>query len=250
LSINISRVYKSFYNDGVEKPVLKGVDFEIKEKEFVCILGHSGCGKSTLLNMLAGFTKPDQGEITVNGDKVTKPSKERGVVFQEHGLYPWYTVRDNVAFGPTVQGFSKKEAHKQAEKYLKLVGLEEFAERMPGELSGGMQQRVGIARALANQPEVLLMDEPFGALDILTRERLQRELLAIWSELELMVVFITHSISEAILLADKIVVMKGGEIAATYEVQIERERSINDPECKKLESEIKTILKEEAAASR
>lgn len=245
MSIQISNVYKSFYNDDTEKPVLKGVDFEVKEKEFVCILGHSGCGKSTLLNMLSGFTKPDQGEITVNGERVIKPARERGVVFQEHGLFPWYSVKENVAFGPIVQGVSKNQAYQQAERYLKLVGLEGYAEQMPSELSGGMQQRVGIARALANQPEVLLMDEPFGALDIQTRERLQNELLTIWAELGLMVVFITHSISESILLADKIVVMKEGEVAAINQVKMQRPRSINEPEFKELESEIKAILKGE-----
>lgn len=183
------------------KQVLKNINFQVEPHEFICILGHSGCGKSTLLNLIAGFLQPDHGSITVNGQPIRGPSKSRGVVFQEHALFPWYKVIDNIAFGPVVQGKSKDEALEIAHQYLKMVGLEAYAQSYPDELSGGMKQRVGIARALASDPDILLMDEPFGALDILTRETMQKELIRIWLELRPSVLFITHSISEAVYLA-------------------------------------------------
>ena len=241
MSLIVSRVEKNYGS----KQVLKGIDFQAEPHEFVCILGHSGCGKSTLLNLVAGFLQPDSGSVVVNGKPVTKPSGERGVVFQEHALFPWYTVLDNVSFGPDVRGISKKESREIAMHYLKMVGLEEYAKHYPDELSGGMKQRVGIARALANEPEILLMDEPFGALDILTRETMQKELIKIWLKLRTMVLFITHSISEAIYLADQILVMKDGEVAGKYYVQMERPRSPHAPEFVELMKEIESLLIEE-----
>lgn len=238
----MSKTYRSKYE---EKQVLYGVEFEIKSEEFVCILGHSGCGKSTLLNMIAGFIKPDEGQIYVSGQRVTGPAKERGVVFQEHALFPWHTVIENIAFGPQLQGLSKKESLEKAEEYLTLVGLSGARNQYPSQLSGGMQQRVGIARALANEPDILLMDEPFGALDILTRETMRRELLSIWMELRTMVLFITHSISEAVYLADRILVMKDGIVVANKEVKMNRPRDAKNKEFGELVSYLENLLIEE-----
>lgn len=224
------------------KKVLHNVSFTVRPHEFICILGHSGCGKSTLLHLVAGFLQPDRGSISVNGERITGPSKSRCVVFQDHALFPWYKVIDNVAFGPVVQGNSKAQARAIAAKYLQMVGLEEYADSLPDQLSGGMKQRVGIARALASDPDFLLMDEPFGALDVLTREMMQRELLRIWLELKPSVLFITHSISEAIHLADRILVMKHGEVAASYSVSMERPRPADHPEFIALAREIEELL--------
>jgi NitT/TauT family transport system ATP-binding protein len=225
-----------------DKRVLKNVSFGVDAHEFICILGHSGCGKSTLLNLVAGFLQPDRGSVTVNGIPVKGPSKSRGVVFQDHALFPWYNVLDNIAFGPSVQGKSKAEAREIARKYLKLVGLEEYADSYPDQLSGGMKQRVGIARALASEPDLLLMDEPFGALDILTREMMQKELLRIWLELKISILFITHSVSEAVYLADRILVMKDGYVAETFRVTMDRPRDIAHPEYAELVRRIQKIL--------
>ncbi|GCL73019.1 MULTISPECIES: ABC transporter ATP-binding protein [Paenibacillus] len=225
--------------------VLKNVTFDVDSHEFICILGHSGCGKSTLLNLIAGFLQPDSGSVTVNGVPVKGPSKSRGVVFQDHALFPWYKVIDNIAFGPEVQGKSKAEAREIAHKYLKLVGLEDYAEHLPDQLSGGMKQRVGIARALASGPDILLMDEPFGALDVLTREMMQKELLRIWLELRPSVLFITHSLSEAVYLADRIMVMKDGDVAGEFRVTMDRPRSNQHPEFIGLMREIQKLLTDE-----
>lgn len=224
------------------RSVLKNVSFQVQPHEFICILGHSGCGKSTLLNLIAGFTQPDSGSITVNGHAVQGPSKSRGVVFQDHALFPWFKIIENIAFGPNVQGKSKEESMEIAREYLKLVGLEDYAESFPDQLSGGMKQRVGIARALASQPDILLMDEPFGALDVLTRENMQKELLRIWLELRPSVLFITHSISEAVYLADRIFVMKDGDVAGTFQVEMERPRAKEDARFIELTHEIQKLL--------
>jgi NitT/TauT family transport system ATP-binding protein len=238
MKLLISDVRKS-YGD---KEVLKGINIEINAHEFVCILGHSGCGKSTLLNLTAGYIQPDSGSITVDGVPISRPSKDRGVVFQDHALFPWFSVIDNISFGPEVQGLPKQQAREVAREYLQLVGLEEYANHYPDSLSGGMKQRVGIARALAGKPEILLMDEPFGALDILTRDTMRNELLRIWLQLRPMVLFITHSISEAIHLADKIIVMKSGETAATFDVTMARPRRIQDEKFVQLLTDIEGIL--------
>ncbi|GJM69471.1 nitrate ABC transporter ATP-binding protein [Paenibacillus macerans] len=224
------------------KKVLHNVSFTVRPHEFICILGHSGCGKSTLLHLVAGFLQPDRGSISVDGQPVTGPSKSRCVVFQDHALFPWYKVIDNVAFGPSVQGKSKAEAREIAAKYLRMVGLQDYADSLPDQLSGGMKQRVGIARALASDPDFLLMDEPFGALDVLTREMMQRELLRIWLELKPSVLFITHSISEAVHLADRILVMKNGEVAAAFSVTMDRPRFPDHPEFAGLIRDIEALL--------
>lgn len=238
MTLHISNVSKGFG----DKDVLKNINIDINPHEFVCILGHSGCGKSTLLNLTAGYTQPDSGQLLVDGKPITGPSKERGVVFQDHSLFPWFSVIDNIAFGPEVQGMSKKEARKEALEYLNLVGLGDYADQYPSSLSGGMRQRVGIARALAGKPDILLMDEPFGALDIMTRDTMRKELLRIWLKLRTKVLFITHSINEAIHLADKIIVMKDGQVAATFYVDQDRPRSIQDPWFVQLISEIESVL--------
>lgn len=238
MRLAVQNVEKSYEGNRV----LNNVSFHVDSHEFICILGHSGCGKSTLLNLIAGFLQPDHGQVTVNEMPVKGPSKSRGVVFQDHALFPWFTVLDNIAFGPEVQGKGKAQARETAKKYLKLVGLQDYENHYPDQLSGGMKQRVGIARALASDPDILLMDEPFGALDILTRDMMQRELLRIWLELKPSVLFITHSISEAIHLADRILVMKNGEVAQTFHVKMERPRSSHEPEFTDLVTEIEKLL--------
>lgn len=183
------------------------IDLTIDNGEFVVIVGPSGCGKTTLLSLLAGFLRPSEGEVYVDGEIVRKPSPQRGVVFQQPNLYPWYSVRDNVALGPRLAGVGRTERHEIAERQLALVGLSEFAEAKPYELSGGMQQRAQIARVLAAEPSMLLLDEPFGALDALTRERLQGELRRLWRKDRQTVVFITHGVDEAVFLATRVLVL-------------------------------------------
>jgi ABC-type nitrate/sulfonate/bicarbonate transport system ATPase subunit len=186
---------------------LKGVDLDVGDGEFVCLLGPSGCGKTTLLNAVAGFVPPTRGVVAVHGEPVSGPGADRGMVFQEYGLFPWFTVRQNVEYGPRLKGIRGEQLRSVSQRYLEMVQLADFADRYPNQLSGGMRQRVAIARALANQPSILLMDEPFGALDALTRETLQEELVKIWDAERRTCVFVTHSIAEAVYLADRIVVM-------------------------------------------
>jgi NitT/TauT family transport system ATP-binding protein len=186
---------------------VQALDFNIAAGEFVCILGPSGCGKSTLLGALAGHLQPSAGELRVDGEAVNGPSPTRGMVFQHHTLLPWRSVLDNVAFGLKMQGLNKTARQQQAREFLGLVGLQDFARRWPNQLSGGMQQRAEIARVLINRPRLLLMDEPFGALDAQTRGRMQELLLDIWGRIRTTVVFVTHDIDEALFLADRILVM-------------------------------------------
>ncbi len=189
---------------------VKKTSLDIRPGEFVCILGPSGCGKSTLLNSIAGYVTPTRGIVSVDDTEVTGPGPDRGMVFQQYSLFPWKTIRDNIAFGPMVAGRTNVECSSIANTFLEMVGLSKFAEKYPAELSGGMQQRVGIARALANYPSVLLMDEPFGALDAQTRLMMQENLLSLWSEFGITVVFVTHDVDEAIFLADRVLVMSAG----------------------------------------
>jgi NitT/TauT family transport system ATP-binding protein len=186
---------------------VQALDFSIAAGEFVCILGPSGCGKSTLLGALAGHLQPSAGVLRVDGEVVAGPSPARGMVFQHHTLLPWRSVLDNVAFGLKMQGLNKLARRQQAREFLGLVGLQDFAARWPNQLSGGMQQRAEIARVLINRPRLLLMDEPFGALDAQTRGRMQELLLEIWGRIRTTVVFVTHDIDEALFLADRILVM-------------------------------------------
>lgn len=197
---------------------------DIEPGQFVCILGPSGCGKSTLLNSVAGYIGPTTGAVMVDGDRVSGPGPDRGMVFQQYSLFPWKTVRENVAFGPRILGHGTPEA--VADMFIEMVGLTKFAKRYPAELSGGMQQRVGIARALANYPRVLLMDEPFGALDSQTRHMMQENLLKIWSEFGITVLFVTHDIDEAVFLSDRVLIMSAspGRIIADIAIDLSRPR--------------------------
>ncbi|MPZ45521.1 MAG: ATP-binding cassette domain-containing protein [Betaproteobacteria bacterium] len=186
---------------------LENVALDVHDGEFVCLLGPSGCGKTTLLNAIAGFVFPSEGELIVQGKAVSGPGRDRGVVFQEYALFPWFTVEQNIQYGPRSRGVRGDALAALSQRYLELVQLTGFAQSYPNQLSGGMRQRVAIARALANDPAILLMDEPFGALDALTRETLQDELVNIWEKERRTCVFVTHSLGEAVYLADRVVVM-------------------------------------------
>ena len=204
--VEINGVTKT-YNNG-STAVLNEINLTIDKGEFFCIIGHSGCGKSTLLNLLGGFIKPDRGEIKVKGKEISGPSNERGMVFQEYGLFPWNTVLENISFGPLINNKTKKQAKEIATEYLEFVGLSHVANLYPDQLSGGMKQRVAIARAMANKPEVLLMDEPFGALDAFTRINIREMLQKVWMDTKITIIFVTHSVEEAIFLGQRIGVMK------------------------------------------
>jgi NitT/TauT family transport system ATP-binding protein len=226
-TITFEDVSKTYLGQ-TEVRALDGISLTINEGEFVALLGPSGCGKSTLLNLLAGFEKTTEGTLLFDGETVTRPGPDRGVVFQEAALFPWLNVWQNVVFGPQVQGVVRSEYESRARKLLKLVGLEAFAEALPVQLSGGMRQRVGIARVLAMSPRALLMDEPFGALDAQTRLSMQQLLLDVWQSLGTTVLFVTHDIDEAILLSDRICVMSArpGRIIRTIPIALARPRSI------------------------
>ncbi|SFV26150.1 ABC transporter ATP-binding protein [Hyphomicrobium facile] len=228
---------------------VQDVSLTIGAGEFVALLGPSGCGKSTLLNVMAGFCTPVQGRVLLDGEPLTGPSAKCGVVFQKHSLFPWMTALDNVAFGPRRLGLTN--ARQIAQDLLDIVGLAHVANEWPASLSGGMQQRVGIARALATRPPVLLMDEPFGALDAQTRSLMQEELLSIWDKLRPTVVFVTHDIEEAIFLADRVVVMQTypGRIAREFAIDIPRPRSaevLNDHAFIERRREITDVIRVEA----
>ncbi len=211
---------------------LRGASLLVSRGEFVCLLGASGCGKSTLLRIVAGFEPPSSGRVSVRGRPVGGPGPDRGMVFQDYGLFPWLSVRDNVGFGPRARGLPRAEVGRIAGRFVAMVGLAPFADAFPHQLSGGMKQRVAIARVLANEAELVLMDEPFGALDAMTRERLQDELLGIWAERRLTVLFVTHAVEEAILLADRVIVMSPGpgHIVADERIALPRPRDVASPE--------------------
>jgi NitT/TauT family transport system ATP-binding protein len=222
--IEIRNVAVSFGRGAEVHRAVTETSLEIAPGEFVCLLGPSGCGKSTLLNCIAGYVRPSAGSVLVDGEAVKEPGPDRGMVFQQYSLFPWKTIRDNIAFGPKIAG---RDSDAIANTFLEMVGLTKFAKKYPAELSGGMQQRVGIARALANYPSVLLMDEPFGALDAQTRLMMQENLLKIWSEFGITVVFVTHDVDEAIFLADRVLVMSAspGSIIADMRVTLGRPRA-------------------------
>jgi NitT/TauT family transport system ATP-binding protein len=223
--IQVKNVDKVFTNSKKEtKTALDGINLDIYEGEFLCLLGPSGCGKTTLLNLMAGFDLPSRGEITIDGKQVKDPNPRFITIFQEHGLFPWRTVRGNVEYGLEAKGLSKKERSAIALKFIQLVGLEEFANNHPQELSGGMKQRVAIARALAVDPEIIFVDEPFGSLDVITRMKMQEEITRLWQEKTVM--FVTHDIDEAIYLADRIVIMSShpGRIKSVLTVSLGRPR--------------------------
>lgn len=209
---------------------LESIDLDVSPGEFVALLGPSGCGKSTLLNLIAGFEFPTSGQLQVEGKSVSAPGPDRGVVFQEAALFPWLSVWENVIFGPKVQGVPRSEYEPRAEEMLKIVGLSDFKNHLPVQLSGGMRQRVGIARILTLGSRVLLMDEPFGALDAQTRLTMQELLLSVWQKLKPTIIFVTHDIDEAIFLADTIYVMSArpGRIQTRMKVPLARPRTIAD----------------------
>jgi NitT/TauT family transport system ATP-binding protein len=228
-AVDFSGVSKTFAGKTVVH-ALADVDLRVAEGEFVALLGPSGCGKSTLLNILAGFERLTSGTVRFDGRTISKPGPDRGVVFQEASLLPWLNVWDNVVFGPKVQGVARSIYEPKAEMILKIVGLEGFKQALPVQLSGGMRQRVGIARVLVMEPRALLMDEPFGALDAQTRLSMQQLLLDVWQKLKTTVLFVTHDIDEAILLADRVCVMSArpGRISREIPITLPRPRSIDD----------------------
>lgn len=227
----VRNVSKTFALQGQEIEALRNANLEIRKGEFICIIGASGCGKSTLLRIIAGFETASAGDILMWDHPVLGPDPRRGMVFQDYGLFPWLTVRGNIAFGPIARRRPRSEVEDTVNRYVELVGLQRFANAYPHQLSGGMKQRVAIARVLANDAQAVLMDEPFGALDAMTRERLQDELLELWARTGLTVIFVTHAIEEAILLADRVVVMSPGpgRIAGVYDVNLPRPRDVADP---------------------
>lgn len=223
---DLSKYYQSRDGDNIE--ALSGITLDIQQGEFLTVVGPSGCGKSTLLRMMAGIMEPSQGEIRINGKRVQGASDEVGMVFQTPVLLPWLSVLENLMLPVAIQNLSRADYEPEAHAYLASVGLKEFANRYPNELSGGMQQRVGIGRALIHDPELLLMDEPFGALDAMTREHMNLELLRIWTEHQKTVLLVTHSIPEAVFLADRVIVLSSrpGRIADIIDVQLPRPRCL------------------------
>jgi ABC-type nitrate/sulfonate/bicarbonate transport system ATPase subunit len=235
---NISLQYES-----AENPVaaLQDVSFSVEATEFLCVVGQSGCGKTTMLNIVAGFLKPTKGEILISGKTVTGKGLDRGIVFQDFAqLFPWRTAQRNVEFGLEMKGIAKQEREATALRFLRLVNLEKFARSYPHELSGGMQQRVAIARALAYNPAVLLMDEPFAALDALTREEMQRFLVDVWRETKKTVVYVTHNVAEAVYLADRIIVFSPhpGTVKAQVKIMLPRPRDTLSVEFLEYQKEI------------
>jgi NitT/TauT family transport system ATP-binding protein len=245
--IVIDKVSKVFETEGRRMVALENITFEIPRGQFVCLLGPSGCGKSTLLNAIAGFAPPTEGRVMADGALVTGPGPERGMVFQEYALFPWMTVEQNVGFGLEIKGQPRAQIAARVAELLKLLSLEDFGKRYPKDLSGGMRQRVAIARVLALDSPIMLMDEPFGALDALTRRNLQDELLRIWAELKKTVIFVTHSIEEAIYLADRIVVMtyRPGTVKRDILVELPRMRDPSSPEFNALKRELGQLVMEE-----
>ncbi len=227
--LSVRDVSKTFHVGAERVEALHHVSLDVDKGEFVCLIGASGCGKSTLLRIIAGFEQPTAGDVRVYDAPITGPGSDRGMVFQDYALFPWMTVRQNIAFGPRQKNLAKKEIKEKTALYLDMVGLEKFADRYPYQLSGGMKQRVAIARVLANEAGILLMDEPFGALDALTREQLQDELLEIWARTRVTVLFVTHSVEEATLLADRVVVMTAGpgRIESDNRVRLARPREVS-----------------------
>lgn len=234
------------YSTRKSDEIIRNLDFTSGEGEFICLLGPSGCGKTTVLRLLAGFQHPTQGEVRVNNNTVNVPGKDRAVVFQgDDSLFDWLTAADNVAFGLRMSGLSKREYQPIVNKYLEMVGLASHAHKYPAELSGGMRQRIQIARVLANDPKILLMDEPFGALDAQTRTELQDELISIWQKTQKSVVFITHDIAEAIVLSDRIGIMSSGpgsKISELISVDMPRPRRRSDPRFGELYDHINRLI--------
>jgi NitT/TauT family transport system ATP-binding protein len=234
--IRVDYVTKRFDGPAGEIVALERANLAIEQGEFVCLIGASGCGKSTLLRIVAGFEAASEGQVLMAGSPVGGPGPDRGMVFQDYGLFPWLSVRQNIAFGPAARGLPRAKVTGIVDRFIEVVGLRKFADAFPHQLSGGMKQRVAIARVLANDARVVLMDEPFGALDAMTRERLQDELLELWAKTGLTVIFVTHSIEEAIFLADRVVVMSPGpgRIVSDNRIGLARPRDVSSPEFNEL----------------
>ena len=247
-SICLSGVFRSYKNScGSFTPALQNIDLEIEQGEFVCIVGPSGCGKSTLLHLLAGLDRPTTGEITVDGSPVKGPGTDRILLFQELGLFPWLNVRQNVEFGLKMAGVSKQERNDRARHFIRMVHLSHFEDHFMHQLSGGMKQRVALARSLALQPKILLMDEPFAALDAQTRDMLHDELERIWKETAPTIVFVTHNVREAVRLGDRVLLMsfRPGRIKSQFQVALDRPRHVEDTDVACLSKEILGQLREE-----
>jgi NitT/TauT family transport system ATP-binding protein len=244
--VSFSAVHKTYGDLGDPVTALTNVNFDVADGEFCAILGHSGCGKTTLLNLVAGFEAPSGGSITVDGAPVSGPGWERTMIFQDYALFPWATVRENIAFGLEMKKVPQAERAAIVAHHIDLVGLEGFAERYPHQLSGGMRQRVAIARALAVSPRVLLMDEPFAALDDQNRRYMQQELVRIWRREPKTVMLVTHSIDEAILLADRIVVMtsRPGRIKQQVGVELDRPRDEDSAAYLALKRQLRRLIQD------
>ncbi|ASU40826.1 ABC transporter ATP-binding protein [Herbaspirillum sp. meg3] len=254
--VQLAGISKSFASGKqAATPVLSDISLELEQGELVCLLGPSGCGKSTILNLIAGFEQTDSGAILLDGSPVNKPGPERGVVFQQPTLFPWLSVLDNVTFGPRMAGVKKSAYLPEAERYLRLVGLQDFYHHMPWQLSGGMRQRVALARAWLPNPEILLMDEPFGALDAQTRLMMQELLTSVWQKTGTTILFITHDVDEALFLADRVLVMSArpGRICAEFKIPFPRPRDVEvlvaDVGYGALKQKILHIVREEARKS-
>ncbi|MBN1122364.1 MAG: ABC transporter ATP-binding protein [Anaerolineae bacterium] len=247
--VEIKGVSKTFTDSHNNVHALTNVDLEFWPSTFNVIIGPSGCGKSTLLYLVAGFETPTTGQVILNGEEVKEPGPDRGFVFQDYALFPWRTVLGNITFGLTNNGWKRKEAIERAREYIRLMNLEGFENAFPHTLSGGMKQRVGIARALAYDPLVLLMDEPFGALDAQTRKYMQQELVRIWQETKKTVLFITHSVIEAVYLADRIVVMtaRPGQVKGIVDVDLPRPRNYTGDDYLEVREKVLSLLEEEVA---
>ncbi|RZG49374.1 ABC transporter ATP-binding protein [Acinetobacter wuhouensis] len=240
----LSQVFK---HGKTERTILNQLDLKIHKREFICVIGPSGCGKSTLSRIVAGLDPYSHGELIVDGELIKGPSPERGMVFQGYTLFPWKTVKENVMFGPLLKGASNPSAEAAAREWINIIGLEKYENQYPHQLSGGMKQRVAIARALVNEPKILLMDEPFGALDPHTRQKMQKHLMDLWQNIDITIIFVTHDMDEAILLADRIVALKAnpGEIKEIIEVHLPRPRTpelMLTPEFKKLRERVDDLV--------
>ncbi|GAB2876897.1 MULTISPECIES: ABC transporter ATP-binding protein [Microvirgula] len=245
--IHIRNVDKRFATADKEVVALDDINLTIPAGQFVCLLGPSGCGKSTLLNAIAGFSLPSSGDILVDGQPVREPGPDRGMVFQEYALFPWMTVEQNIRFGLEIKRLGQREMAEKVDALLAMLSLSDFRHRFPKDLSGGMRQRVAIARVLALDSPIMLMDEPFGALDALTRRNLQDELLKLWAELKKTIIFVTHSIEESIYLADRTIVLtyRPGRIKRDVQIDMERPRDPSAPGFNALKRELAELVMEE-----
>lgn len=252
--IQLNDIVKEFHDPvrGTKTLAIDHVTLNVAKKEFVCLIGPSGCGKSTLLNMVAGFEKPTSGDVLVGGRRISGPGADRGMVFQQPNLMPWLPVWDNIAFALKLKGLSKAARQKAAQPFIDAVKLRGFENHFPSELSGGMAQRVGIARALLQNPEVILMDEPFAALDAQTKLEMQEELVAIWEKYNSTIVFVTHSVDEALILGTQIAIMthRPGKLRELIKIDLDRPRDVTSAEFNRVKRHVMEVIREEAQLAR